>query len=195
MPTLVCASANPHKVREFSEVLQPLGWRVLSITEAVPDLPAEEPAETGRTFEENARLKAQYYRQFTDLPLVADDSGTEVVALNNRPGVNSKRFVPGSDDDRNQEVLRRLAGQTDRTARYVGVLCLLLPDGQQQLFTGEVKGAITDQPRGSAGFGYDPIFQPDGYQQTFAELGNEIKNQISHRARALQQLAEYLKNN
>lgn len=150
------------------------------------------PEETGSTYQENARLKAEFTAQTTGLPAIADDSGLEVQALPGELGVRSARFVPGSDADRVAELLRRLQGVTDRTARFVAVLAFAEPGKETQYFFGEVEGEITQHPRGTGGFGYDPVFVPKGFTQSFAELTQAEKNTISHRARAARALKEWL---
>lgn len=159
-----------------------------------PDLEGFDVEETGATFAENATLKAQAFGNKTQILTISDDSGLEVIALNGQPGVYSKRFAPGSDQDRNQKILELLESRADRSAQYKAVICLYDPATQsQQFFEGLVKGKIAWQARGTTGFGYDPIFIPDGYEQTFAELGSQIKNRLSHRAQALQAVQKYLK--
>ncbi len=174
-------------------MLGPLGIELHSLAEfsQTKDL---EVAETAETFAGNAALKAQAYFEQLKLPVLADDSGLEVLALNNQPGVASNRWYQGSDADRNAALLQRLINVSDRRARFVTVLCLLEQREQPIFFRGEVEGIIAREPRGVDGFGYDPIFIPEGYSQTFAEMGIAVKNTLSHRARALIQLQEYLRS-
>lgn len=196
---ILFASNNLGKLAEVQALVASLGQEVVPINSvpALAALPA--PAETGETFAANALIKAHYYVQAWSGPVLADDSGLEVAALNGAPGVQSNRWVSGSDQDRNQALLAKLAElnaltPVQRQAQFVTVLCwLATPTAEPKFFTGTVAGTLTTRPQGSAGFGYDPLFMPNGYTQTFAELGIEVKNTLSHRARALQQWAEFLK--
>lgn len=189
--TLLLATQNAHKIAEIQAILQEVSVEV--VTPRDVGLSADfDVAETGQTFAENAELKARAFAAATHLPTLADDSGLEVTALHGRPGVYSKRYVPGTDADRNQKILSEVADATDRTAAFVTVLCLYNPQTDQAtFFEGRVTGQLSLEPRGTAGFGYDPIFIPSGYQQTFGELGQELKNQLSHRARALAKVKAY----
>jgi XTP/dITP diphosphohydrolase len=189
---LLLATANPHKVAEIQQLLRDIPYQVIAATDLAATAELD-PEETAPTIAGNAILKAHVYGQASGLLSVADDSGLEIAALNGEPGVKSKRYIPGTDADRNQFVLTKLQGMENRQARFVTVLCLYDPvTKQQQLFEGEVMGQIGLQSKGTSGFGYDPIFIPDDHDQTFAELGSEIKNQLSHRARAVQKLRAYL---
>ncbi len=150
---------------------------------------APEVVEDGATYAENAIKKASVIAQYTGQLTLADDAGLEVNALNGAPGVNSKRWVgeDATDAKRIASLLEALEGVTDRRARFVAAIAVVRPDTDPEVVIGVCKGRITYIPAGESGFGYDPIFVPDGYEQTFAELGENIKNQISHRAKALQQ--------
>lgn len=153
-----------------------------------PDAP--EVVEDGTTYAENAAKKASVIAQYTGHLSLADDAGLEVNALNGAPGVNSKRWVgeDATDAQRIASLLEALDGVTDRRARFVAAIAVVHPNNTvPEVVVGVCEGQITHAPAGQSGFGYDPIFVPDGYEQTFAELGEEIKNQISHRAKALQQ--------
>lgn len=192
MKQVLIATNNKGKIAEFKEILKGTGLQVLSLGELGKNIP--EPEETGRTFEDNALLKAQYYSQESGLPSVADDSGLVVDALNGRPGVYSARYIPGTDADRNHKVLREMEGKTDRRARFVSVIAYIDPDEyQQNAFTGTCEGTIATESRGTEGFGYDPIFIPDGYEQTMAELGSDVKNTLSHRKKALDLFVQWYK--
>ncbi|HNV44853.1 RdgB/HAM1 family non-canonical purine NTP pyrophosphatase [Candidatus Woesebacteria bacterium] len=151
-------------------------------------------AESGSTFRENALLKAQAFHQLTKLPCIADDSGLLLAAFPNFPGVNSHRWFNGSDAERNLALLRKLAQVENRRAKFQTVLCLFAFKQEPLYFSGEVEGTIAFTSLGQEGFGYDPIFIPDGYQKTFAQLGVKVKNTISHRALAWQSLFSYLEN-
>lgn len=192
---LVLATNNPNKLREIQSQLSLSFISVVSPRAAgVPD--DFDVEETGETFVENALLKAKGYSAFTDLPTVADDSGLVVNALNGEPGVHSKRWIPGSDHDRNMHLLQKLQGLSDRSAQFVTVLALYLPETQEtQIFEGIVTGKIATEERGSEGFGYDPVFIPDGYTKTFAEIGLDIKNTLSHRSRAVEKLKRFFEEN
>ena len=182
----VLATQNPGKTREFQQMLKPLGFSLI-----VPDR-MEDVEETGTTFEENARIKAKAFAEkFPEKIVIADDSGLSVNALDGRPGVYSKRYAD-TDEKRIEKLLQELEGKTDRKAKFVSVICLY-GDGIDQCFEGEVVGSIGVTSKGIQGFGYDPIFIPDGYDRTFGELGNEVKNTMSHRARALEKMAKFLK--
>jgi XTP/dITP diphosphohydrolase len=185
---LVIASHNEGKVRELGELFAPLG--VACASAASLGLP--EPEETGATFAENAALKAVAAAKASGLLALADDSGLEVAALGGAPGIHSARWG-GPDKDFGlamQRVQRELeaSGATDRLANFICVLALSAPEGTTQVFEGKAFGTLIWPPRGSRGFGYDPIFVPNGYHETFGEMEPELKNQLSHRMRAFEQL-------
>jgi XTP/dITP diphosphohydrolase len=185
IPRLVVASKNPDKIAEIEAVLTGLGV----VDEIVRDLDWPEVDETGSTLEENARLKAHAVAAATGLPALADDTGLEVDALGGRPGVRSARYAgPGATYQGNVEkLLDELRGVRNRTARFRTVMVLAFPDGREITAEGVLQGEIIDAPRGGSGFGYDPVFEVDG--RTLAEMTPEEKNAISHRARALRELA------
>ena len=183
--TFILASNNQGKYREFKAILEPLGFSL--VPQAVAGVNFE-VNETGETFEENAFLKASSVAQYTQFPAIADDSGLCVTALGGAPGVHSARFGGGKDwtDEQKFNYLLELMGDAaDRSAKFVSCICLCLPDGRTITARGECPGRILEKPAGSAGFGYDPVFAPEGYDESFGQLGTDIKNQISHRARAL----------
>ena len=207
---IVFATNNEHKLSEIRAILGP-SFDVVSLADigCHEDIP-----ETGQTLEENALMKAEYVYNKYHLSCFADDTGLEVEALNGAPGVYSARYAaivpagspagPSHDSEANMaRLLRELANNNNRKARFRTVIALIekkdvCPCGCTSIkvvhkFEGIVNGEITREKSGAEGFGYDPIFRPDGYDKTFAELGADIKNQISHRARATQKLAEYLK--
>ena len=182
---LILASGNKGKLREFREILEPLGVETVSQAQAGFVLDVEE---TGSTFEENAYLKAAAICAASGLPAVADDSGLCVKALDWAPGVHSARFGGGKDWTDEQKylyLLEKLAGVTDREARFVSCVCCVFPNGDVLRSRGECPGRILPAPEGDGGFGYDPVFAPEGYDASFASLGEDVKNRISHRARAL----------
>ncbi|GHT77111.1 non-canonical purine NTP pyrophosphatase [Bacteroidia bacterium] len=188
---LVFATNNAHKLEEIVAILgeeyQIISLKELGCTEDIP--------ETADTLEGNALLKAQYVSEKYGVDCFADDTGLEVPALNNAPGVYSARYAgeAKNSQDNMLKVLRELEGKTDYSARFRTVITLL-KDGQTHLFEGIVEGEIVKEKRGTSGFGYDPVFVPRGYTQTFAELGNDIKNTISHRAEAIKKLKHFLDN-
>ncbi len=186
--SVVVASKNPDKVREVEEVLAGLG-----VTEVVRGLDWPDVEETGTTLEENAVLKARTVAETTGVAALADDTGLEVAALGGAPGVRTARYA-GEDAtyaDNVARLLRDLEGVEDRRARFVTVVALVTPDGEVVTAEGVLEGSITTEPRGDAGFGYDPIFEVGG--RTLAEMTAEEKHAISHRARALRALAARLR--
>ncbi|MRX39771.1 non-canonical purine NTP diphosphatase [Flavobacterium sp. LC2016-23] len=186
---LVFASNNKNKIKEIQSIL-PETIKIMSLEEigCYEDIP-----ETAATIEGNAILKADYVTRKYGYDCFADDTGLEVNALNGEPGVYSARYAGEQRDanDNMDKLLNALSDQSDRSAQFKTVIALNL-NGAQHLFTGIAKGNITLNKTGSHGFGYDPIFQPENYTETFAELSSEIKNKISHRAKATQQLIDFL---
>lgn len=183
---LVIASHNPGKVREFSDLLAPHGADVVSATV----LNLLEPEETGATFIANALIKARSAALGASLPALADDSGLAVKALDGAPGIHSARWA-GPEKDFSvamQKVEAALKDKDDRRASFVCALALCWPDGHEETFEGSVHGTLTWPPRGSNGFGYDPIFIADGHDVTFGEMEPEKKHALSHRARAFGKL-------
>jgi XTP/dITP diphosphohydrolase len=188
---LVFATNNAHKLEEMTAIL---GDRVELLSLRDIHCEADIP-ETADTLEGNARMKAEYIRDHFHMDCFADDTGLEVEALGGEPGVYSARYAgEGHDSEANmQKLLQKLQGVDNRHAQFRTAICLLM-DGEEHLFEGVVKGEIIRERRGGAGFGYDPIFIPEGHQETFAEMGNEVKNTISHRARAAEKLCIFLQN-
>ena len=184
MKTIVLATRNAGKARELQDLLGPLGYTILTATQAGYD---KEPKETGKTFRENALIKAQAVAAHVPHPVLADDSGLEVEALNGAPGVYSARYArSGAKDSNNRRKLLSVLGdQSNRRARFVCVLCFLEPGKEPQYFEGLCPGMITKEERGANGFGYDSIFIPDGETRTFGEMTTEEKNPMSHRGRAV----------
>ena len=188
---LVFATNNAHKLEEISAILGDK-VEILSLKDihCQVDIP-----ETADTLEGNSLLKAQYIREHYGMDCFADDTGLEVEALNGAPGVYSARYAGGeghNSEANMKRLLKELEEKKNRKARFRTVIALIL-NGEVHQFEGTVEGHILREKRGSSGFGYDPVFVPEGYTESFAELGEEIKNQISHRARAVQKLAEFLK--
>ena len=190
MKKIVFATNNKHKLEEIREILG-VNFEIVSLKDIGCDV---DIPETGNTLEDNALQKAEYVKQHYGLDCFADDTGLEVDALNGAPGIHSARYAEGTDHDSNanmDKLLKELGNNNNRKARFRTVIALLL-NGETHLFEGIVNGKIIYEKHGTEGFGYDPIFVPDGYEQSFAELGMEIKNQISHRARAVKKLADFL---
>ena len=184
---IVFATNNAHKLKEVAAILGD-SYEVLSLREIGCD--ADIP-ETSDTFAGNAIQKAKYVKEHYGYDCFADDSGLEVDVLNGAPGVYSARYSGGGSEANMDKLLLNLTGKSERGAQFRTVIALLIGE-QTQLFEGIVRGAIIEERRGEGGFGYDPIFVPEGYDQTFAELGSEVKNRISHRAKAVELLAQYL---
>ncbi|MCK3776124.1 RdgB/HAM1 family non-canonical purine NTP pyrophosphatase [Ensifer sesbaniae] len=202
--TLIVASHNAGKIREIRDLIGPLGFEAKSAA----DLNFIEPDETGTTFEENATIKALASAKASGLPALSDDSGLAIDALGGAPGVYTANWAEREDGSRDfamamervEKALQEKGAITpaERTARFVSVLCLAWPDGHVELFRGEVEGHVVWPPRGSQGFGYDPVFQPKGYETTFGEMSADEKHgwkpgdgeALSHRARAFKIFAE-----
>ncbi len=187
---LVFATNNGHKLEEIRAILgntvEILSLKDIGCHEDIP--------ETAETLEGNAAQKAEFIYKRYGLDCFADDTGLEVEALGGAPGVYSARYAGGEGHDSEanmRKLLAELAGKDDRKAQFRTVICLI-EAGEKHLFEGVVKGKIIEEKRGGSGFGYDPVFVPEGYAETFAEMGNEEKNKISHRARAVQALCAYL---
>ena len=189
MKKLVFATNNPYKIKEVQAMLpsdiQLFSLKTIGCQEDIP--------ETADTIEGNAILKAQYIKNNYGYNVFADDTGLEIETLNYEPGVRSARYAgehKNSLDNMNL-VLQKMKGKTNRKARFKTIFALYI-DNKLHLFEGIIQGVIAQNPKGSNGFGYDPIFIPDGYEQTFAEISNQEKNKISHRAKATQQLVSFL---
>lgn len=199
MIRLILASNNAHKIREFRELVEGMDVELLSQREAGLELDVEE---TGTTFEANAYIKAKAVTDALGCAAVSDDSGLEVDCLDGRPGVYSARYGGGhdvSDEDKNAYLLKEMGDTDKRTARYVCAICCTMPDGHVIECRGECEGEMLFAPRGNGGFGYDPIFKPEGYDRAMAELTPDEKNAISHRGKAmrefLKKFEEYLNGN
>lgn len=188
---LVFATNNQHKLDEVRKVVTG-DFDIVSLSEidCHDDIP-----ETADTLEGNALQKARYIKEHFGYDCFADDTGLEVEALNNAPGIYSARYAgPGHDSEANMnKLLQEMKDKENRKAQFRTAIALIL-NGKEYLFEGIVRGSIITEKRGNSGFGYDPIFVPENYTETFAELGNDIKNQISHRAEAVKKLIEFLSN-
>ncbi len=193
MDRIIAATRNEGKIREMNAITKELGIAILSRDAA--GVPPVEIEETGTTFEENSYIKAKAIMEMTGEPALADDSGICCDYLGGAPGVQSARWSGGSDEDNNAKLVRLTVGvpPEERIARYVCVMTLVFPDGEVIRARGEIEGTIITEPRGEGGFGYDPYFVPKGDTRTFAEYPAEEKNAISHRGRALQEMARLLK--
>jgi XTP/dITP diphosphohydrolase len=185
-PSWVFATNNKHKLEEVREIL---GSHIIILS--LNDINCKvNPEETGETFAENALIKCRAVAEFTTLPVLADDSGLSVFALNGQPGVKSARYAGenASDHDNVLKLLMELKNVEDRRAQFRACICLFGLKTEPLYFEGVLNGQIINEPKGQEGFGYDPVFMPDGYEMTFAQLGSELKNSISHRRLALNKL-------
>jgi XTP/dITP diphosphohydrolase len=188
LKSLIFATANAYKLAELRAILPQFTIKGLTDIGIHEDIP-----ETGLTLEENAYIKAKYLYDRTGAPSFSEDTGLEVMALEGQPGVHTARYAGDqrNPNDNMAKLLQALSKKEDRTAQFRTVIAMV-EDGNVKYFEGIVKGRIALEKSGNEGFGYDPIFIPDGYDHTFADLSNDIKNQISHRARAVQKLVEFL---
>ena len=187
---LIIASNNKHKIYEIKKMLGGKFSEILSLAEAGI---THETVEDGETFLENAFKKAREIAEISGAASLADDSGICVDALDGAPGVYSARFSGGDDEDNNRLLLEKLSGKTNRGAHYTCAMALVYPDGKEISAEGYMYGEITDTPRGERGFGYDPLFIPTGEHRTVAQMTDEEKNAISHRANALAAILEKIK--
>jgi len=195
MLQILAATTNKHKIQEFQAMLDVSAdsGRVCIISpDSIKDFPVI--VENGASFEENARIKAGQAARYADMAAFADDSGLEVAALGGAPGIYSARYAGenASYAEKMAKLLDELKNFDDRRARFVCVIALAYRGDIVETFRGEVTGRIAPEPRGTEGFGYDPIFIPDGYDKTFGELGEEVKSKLSHRARAFALAAEFI---
>ncbi|MDP4601205.1 MAG: non-canonical purine NTP diphosphatase [Polaribacter sp.] len=188
---LVFSTNNNHKLKEVQEML-PNSIQLVSLKDINC---TEDVAETETTLQGNAALKANFITQNFQLDSFADDTGLEVASLNGKPGVYSARFAgePSNAEKNMEKLLNEMTNFSDRSAQFRTVICLNL-DGNQYFFEGICKGSILTEKQGIEGFGYDPIFQPEGFQQSFAEMNSEEKNKISHRGLAIEKLVAFLTN-
>ena len=186
----VIATNNQKKLKEIDAILKLIGASAVTMKEAGI---STDPEETGKTFEENAFIKAQAACSAANMPAIADDSGLEVDALDGAPGIYSARYCEGSDSDRVDFLLKNMEDKTNRTARFVSAVACVFPNGEKIIVRGTCEGEILHAPCGENGFGYDPVFFVPEHKQTFAQLPSEIKNKISHRAASLDKLAAELK--
>jgi XTP/dITP diphosphohydrolase len=187
--TICVASNNTHKIEELKQMLG-AQFDLKTMAEIGCH---DEIEEYGTTFQQNSQIKADYIFQKYALNVIADDSGLEVEYLDNKPGVYSARYAgePTNHAANIQKLLQELEDATNRNAAFKTVITLIL-DGNTYFFEGEIKGSITKELKGEGGFGYDPVFVPEGFEKTFAELGSEIKNSVSHRGRAIAKMLDFL---
>lgn len=192
---IILATNNAHKLQEVRKILSPHKIVVYSLNDV--NLKVEDVIENADNYYGNALIKAKAVQKFTTMPIIADDSGLEIEAMDNKPGIKSARFAQehGGHPKAIEAILDYLNDKENRRARFVCDIVLLNVEDKPLLFEGIAEGTITDKPSGKEGFGYDPIFKPDGEKETFAELGEEIKNKLSHRGKALKKLLTYLKIN
>lgn len=188
MKDIMIATSNPGKVREYRELLQPLGYTVHDLSE----IEHTDPVEDGKTFAENALIKARAVFENAGMMAIADDSGLCIDYLKGQPGIHSARYLAGHDYNyKNRMILRRLKKAEDRSAHFSCAIALIDQQGEH-VFEGIMEGRIAEEMRGNNGFGYDPIFIPQGYELTSAQLTAEEKNAISHRGKATRKLLAYL---
>lgn len=192
MKQLMIATANAHKVAEFKQMLEPLGFEIQSLL----DLPAPiDIEETGTSFEENALIKARCIYEQLHIPVISDDSGLGVNAMNGEPGIYSARFM-GYDTSyelKNKAIIERVKQSDDKGAQFICAIAYIEATGKEHVFTGVVEGSITETIIGEQGFGYDPIFYYPPFETTLANVSEEQKNSVSHRSRALTKLIDYMK--
>jgi XTP/dITP diphosphohydrolase len=187
---ILIASHNEHKIREFKEIFMDTQVKLISLKELDDH---DDVEETEHTFLKNAIIKAKYYAKKYRMPAISDDSGLSVEALDGRPGVYSKRYANGNDRDNNLKLLKELEHIDDRRAYFTSVVVIYFPDCTYKAYEGIAHGTIGHTLKScDDAFGYDPLFYPDGYDKNYADIGAKLKNQISHRARALQKLKEDL---
>ncbi|MDO4383529.1 MAG: XTP/dITP diphosphatase [Eubacteriales bacterium] len=195
MEKVILASRNKGKLEEIKAILQKFGMETISRDDA--GIPTFEVEETGSTFEENSLLKAQAIMDVAHVITIADDSGLEVDALSGAPGIYSARYAGENCtfEDNNRKLLQELDGvpEEQRGAAFVSVITMLFPNGEKLVARGECRGKILTELRGEEGFGYDPLFMPDGENRSFAEMTSEEKNRISHRAKSLQILEDMIR--
>ena len=186
---LIIATGNNGKYKEFVDIIRETGGN--DFAEQIifaPEISRLVVEETGKTYAENAMLKARAWAERSGLPCLADDSGLEVNALDGAPGLFSARIIHGNDTDKASWLLTQLEGISNRKARFSAALCLCVPDEFTLISEGHCYGNIAESPRGANGFGYDPVFVPEGFNQTFAELPPDVKNKISHRTNAFKKI-------
>lgn len=191
---LIIATGNAGKYKEFTQIIRSCSDEFAREIIFAPDMAKMIVEETGKSYSENAMLKAKAWADLSGLPCLADDSGLEVNALDGAPGLYSARIVTGNDNNKVSWLLHELGDKFNREARFAASLALCVPDEYILICEGHCYGTIAHSPAGINGFGYDPVFIPDGYELTFAELSGDIKNKISHRADAFRKLISHVKS-
>lgn len=186
---ILVATHNLHKLRELQALFANLDIKWLTLKDLNDH---NDPIENGKSYQENASIKARYYFDRYKMAVVADDSGLSVSCLNGLPGIHSKRYAKGSDHEKNEKLLLEIKDNPNRRAQFVCHLTFIDENGVIKHFKGYLKGIIIDKQKGKNGFGYDPIFQPNAYHKTLAELSFEEKNKISHRAKAYDKFKDYI---
>lgn len=191
---IILATNNKHKLQEVREILSPQGIVVYGLSDLM--LEPEEVEENGATYAENALIKAKSVQKLTTMPIIADDSGIEILSMDNKPGLHTARFAEscGGYEEAFKKILKQIEGK-DRSARFMCTIVLLNVDEKPLIFEGIVPGHIAEKPYGEGGFGYDPIFICDEEGKTYAEIPQERKNKVSHRGKALLKLITFLKIN
>lgn len=191
---MIFATNNKHKLQEVREILSPKGIVVYGLSDLL--LKPEEVEENGNNYAENALIKAKAVQKLTIMPVIADDSGLEILSMDNKPGLHTARFAEdcGGYENAFKEILKNIDGK-DRSATFKCTIVLLNVDEQPRIFEGIVPGHIAEKPYGEGGFGYDPIFVCDEADKTYAEIDKEMKNKVSHRAKALLKMVTYLRIN
>lgn len=192
---ILFATSNKHKIQEVRKILSPYGIVVYGINDL--NLSPKEVIEDGKTYFDNALIKAKALKQLTSMPIISDDSGLEIVSLDNKPGLYSARFATSHGGHANaiKEILNELKNKSNRDAYFICSICLLNVEDKPLKFEAKIKGTIANEPDGSNGFGYDPIFIEDTLNKTYGMMSKEEKNHYSHRAKALKKLVTYLKIN
>lgn len=196
MLQMLAATTNKNKVREFQKILQEAGSEIVIVPQnTISGLP--EIIEDGKTFKENAMKKAREISKFTDMAVIADDSGLAVDALDGAPGIYSARYAGegANDSEKIAKLLKNMKGISNREAKFVCVAAIACKGKEIAHFTGEIRGTIAEEPSGTNGFGYDPVFLPENSSRTFAEYSDAEKNAVSHRGKAMRAAAEFLRNN
>lgn len=191
---IILATNNKHKLQEVREILSPKGFIVYGLSDL--QLHPEEVEENGNTYRENALIKAKSVQKLTSLPIIADDSGLEVLSMDNKPGIHTARFAEscGGFDNAFKEIFKNIEGK-DRSAKFMCSICLLNVEDKPLYFDAAIPGHIAEKPYGNGGFGFDPIFVCDEEGMTYAEIPQEKKNKVSHRGRALLKLVTYFRIN
>lgn len=191
---IILATNNKHKLQEVREILSPKGFIVYGLSDL--QLQPEEVEENGNTYKENALIKAKSVQKLTQMPIIADDSGLEILAMDNKPGIHTARFASscGGFENAFKEILKNVEGK-DRSAKFICSICLLNVEDKPLFFEASIPGRIAEKPYGNGGFGFDPIFVCNEIDMTYAEIPQDMKNKVSHRGKALLKLVTYFRIN